>query len=151
MRAIQRIPTWQGLDGFQKSLHALDDSSLSSGCLIPFRPLSPFGISVWSCDTFENNLRMTHELRKYLKESSSSSFDGYFSFKYFTKYDYQRDTTKISTNIFGDCRQMQVSFHTVPTFDSCIKCLGKPGIIHNRMPHCHPCSFLGMDAWPVTS
>ena len=34
-RAIQWIPTWQGLDGFQKSLHpcVLDESSLSIGIL----------------------------------------------------------------------------------------------------------------------
>ena len=33
VRAFQWLPTWQGLDGFQKSLHpcALDESNLSTG------------------------------------------------------------------------------------------------------------------------
>ena len=31
---------------------------------------------------------------------------------------------------------------TLPTFNSCTKCAGYPGIIHDRTPDC-----LGMDAW----
>ena len=30
---------------------------------------------------------------------------------------------------------------TVPTFGSCTKCLGGPGIIYNRTPDCHPVSW----------
>ena len=30
---------------------------------------------------------------------------------------------------------------TVPIFNSCTKCLGSPGIIHNRTPDCHSISW----------
>ena len=30
---------------------------------------------------------------------------------------------------------------TVPTFNSCSKCLGNPGIIHDRTPDCHRVSW----------
>ena len=34
---------------------------------------------------------------------------------------------------------------TVPTLNSCTKCVGSPGIIHDRTTDCQP-SFMGMDA-----
>ena len=33
---------------------------------------------------------------------------------------------------------------TVATFKSCIKCLGRPGIIHDRTPDCHLVSWAWM-------
>ena len=35
---------------------------------------------------------------------------------------------------------------TVPTFNSCTKCVGSPGRIHDRTPDCPPI-FLGMDVY----
>ena len=35
---------------------------------------------------------------------------------------------------------------TVPTFNSCTKCVGSPGRIHDRTPDC-PQMFLGMDVF----
>ena len=37
---------------------------------------------------------------------------------------------------------------TVPTFNSCTKFAGSPGIIHDHMPDCHPLSWVWMHAWP---
>ena len=39
-----------------------------------------------------------------------------------------------------------MNIHTVRIFNSCTKCVGSPGIIHNRMQP----SFQGIDAW-ITS
>ena len=33
---------------------------------------------------------------------------------------------------------------TVPTFNSCIKCVGMPGIIYDCTPDCHPVSWAWM-------
>ena len=38
------------------------------------------------------------------------------------------------------------SLHTVPNFNSCTKCVGSPGRIHDRTPECSPI-FLGMDVY----
>ena len=35
---------------------------------------------------------------------------------------------------------------TVPTFNSCTKCVGRPGRIHDRTPECSPI-FFGMDVY----
>ena len=32
----------------------------------------------------------------------------------------------------------------MPTFNSCTKCVGRPGIINDRMPDCHPVSWAWM-------
>ena len=64
-RAIQWIPIWQGLDGFQKYLLpcAMDESSLSIGRVNPFvlitteTSLSLFEISFWQKYLFENAAR----------------------------------------------------------------------------------------------
>ena len=37
---------------------------------------------------------------------------------------------------------------TVPTFNSCTKCVGSPGIIHDRTPDYHPVSWAWMNGWP---
>ena len=34
--------------------------------------------------------------------------------------------------------------NTVPIFYSCTKCVGSPGIMHDRMPDCHPASWAWM-------
>ena len=34
---------------------------------------------------------------------------------------------------------------TVPTFNPCTKCVGSPGIINGRTPHCHPVSWAWMN------
>ena len=41
---------------------------------------------------------------------------------------------------------MIISRFTVPTFNSCTKWMGSPGIINNHMPDCYPI-FLGIDVW----
>ena len=49
-RAIQWIPTWWGLDGFQKSLHpcAVDESSLRTGRVKLYKVFgSPFSLQMW--------------------------------------------------------------------------------------------------------
>ena len=37
---------------------------------------------------------------------------------------------------------------TVPTFNSCTKCVGWPGIIHDRTPDFHQVSWVWMQGWP---
>ena len=37
---------------------------------------------------------------------------------------------------------------TVLTFNSCIKCVVRPGRMHNRTPHCHPVSRTWVHGWP---
>ena len=37
---------------------------------------------------------------------------------------------------------------TVPTFNSCTKCVGSPGILHNRTPDWHPVSWVWIHGWP---
>ena len=36
---------------------------------------------------------------------------------------------------------------TVPTYDSCTKCVGSPGIIHDHTPVCHPVFWAWMGWW----
>ena len=40
--------------------------------------------------------------------------------------------------------------YTEPTFNSCTKYVGSPGIIHNRMPDCHPFSLAWMHIYDLT-
>ena len=40
------------------------------------------------------------------------------------------------------------TYTTVPTFNSCTKCMGSLGIIHDLMPNCHPVSWSRMHGWP---
>ena len=39
---------------------------------------------------------------------------------------------------------IQRCLYTVPTFNSCIKCVGSPGIIYDYMPDFHPISWAWM-------
>ena len=44
-------------------------------------------------------------------------------------------------------RSLKIWFkRTVPTFNSCTKCVSIPAMIHDNTPNCWP-SFLGMDVW----
>ena len=38
----------------------------------------------------------------------------------------------------------------MPTFNSCTKCVGSPGKIHDHMPDCHPVSWAWIYEWPTT-
>ena len=40
---------------------------------------------------------------------------------------------------------------TVPTFNSCFKGVGSPGIIHDRTPDCHTVSWVWMHGWHLTT
>ena len=59
-------------------------------------------------------------------------------FKAFDIWNFSRGATSVS--YVG-------SILTVPTFNSYTKCLGSPGIIHNRMPDCHLVSGAWMTLW----
>ena len=40
-------------------------------------------------------------------------------------------------------------FYTVPTFNSCTKCVSSPGRIHDRTPDCHLISWAWMHGLPL--
>ena len=88
-RAFQWVPTWQGFDGFKKSLHpcALDESSLSIGRVNPLM-FVPAKKAIWQswifCEIFQANdqLRMGN---MYLKEKCLSQYNQYLSSNYFLK------------------------------------------------------------------
>ena len=47
-------------------------------------------------------------------------------------------TNSICTHHKNVYISMKTSEGTVPTFNSCTKCAGSPGIIHDRTPDCNP-------------
>ena len=48
---------------------------------------------------------------------------------------------------FGRCNKACYKISTVPTFNSCTKCVVNPGMIHARLS----ASFLGMGAWMTSN
>ena len=50
--------------------------------------------------------------------------------------DRQTKQAKIN-NLFGNIKRFDETA-TVPTFISSTKCVGSPGLIHDRTPGCHP-------------
>ena len=49
-------------------------------------------------------------------------------------------------NVLPSSSRSSASSSAVPTLNSCNKCVGNPGIIHDRMPDFSHC-FLGVNAW----
>ena len=60
------------------------------------------------------------------------------------KYHKHNQNTKQEGSLSGNCAVCSQS--TMQTFNSCTKCVGSPGITHDRTPRL-PRNSLGMDAW----
>ena len=73
-RAIQWIPTWHGLDGFQRFLHpcALDESSLSIGRVNPSTAQGYFSPKLNDANIFENHLNPV--MLVFIRKLSLSTF-----------------------------------------------------------------------------
>ena len=101
-RAFQWIPTWQGLDENQKSLHpcALDENRLSIGRVNPFTLKSSSRNIICYFHTFENNLGMKQNFTKYLKKICCLSSDQLFSFKCFQKNAFIKEIFPKSSGLF---------------------------------------------------
>ena len=56
---------------------------------------------VWTCHTFENNLKMKHNFAKYLKESCRKRSDELVSFKYFLNIAFVREIPPKLSGGFG--------------------------------------------------
>ena len=47
----------------------------------------------------------------------------------------------VSSILYEDGHNYPVMYGTVPTLNSCTKCVGNPGTIHDCMPGCHQVSL----------